>query len=242
MPAPFPRRRIDTHGHLIPAIDDGSRSVQESLAIARRMSDAGYAVLSCTPHVWPHQPFGPAFIRAQVAMLQTHVDAAGIPVRLAPGGELNLVDLDVFALADDEIVTCGLHGTHVLFDFWDDELPADYWPRVERLQRAGLTCIQAHPERIVAFQYQPELLDDLATRGVLLQCNLQCLTPGGGTRANRCCERWLAERRYFMFGSDLHRVDTMDSRLDGLARAVELLGEDEVDRLTITNPAIALGL
>lgn len=234
--------RIDTHGHLLPGLDDGSRSVDESLAIARRMVDAGYAVLACTPHVWPGYDHTPAFIRAKVASLQMHLDAASIPLRLVPGGELNLTDLDVFSLADDEIVTYGLRGKHVLFDFWANELPDDYWDRLRRLQDAGLTCIQAHPERIAAFQDRPLVLDELASRGVLLQCNLQCLHPLAGARAIRSCEQWLKDGRYFMFGSDLHRIDTLDVRLFGLKRAIELLGDDVVDRMTITNPAIALGI
>lgn len=239
---PAPRGRIDTHGHLLPNIDDGSRGYKESIAIARTMADAGYAVLACTPHIWPHQTHTPAFIRDRVQTLQGLIDGADIALKLVPGGELNLVDLDVFALEDDEIVTYGLLGKHVLFDFWDDEFPHDYWDRVKRLQDAGLTCIQAHPERIAAFQLKPALLDELAARGVLLQCNLQCLNPLAGSLANRRCVEWLRAGRYFMFGSDLHRIDSMDVRLDGLKRAIDLLGDPVVDRMTITNPAVALGL
>jgi protein-tyrosine phosphatase len=240
--APRRRGRIDTHGHLLPNLDDGSRSLRESLAIAQRMYDAGYDVLTCSPHVWPNSQHTPAFIRDHVAALQMAVDEAGIPIRLVPGGELNITELDVFSIPDAEIVTYGLHGKYVLFDFWADELPGDFWERIARLQSAGLTCVQAHPERIAAFQDRPLVLDEMAERGVLLQCNLHCLTDLGGARAKRSCEQWLKDGRYFMFGSDLHRLDTIDVRLKGLARAIELLGEATVDRLTIENPAKALGL
>lgn len=239
--APRPGR-IDTHGHLLPNLDDGSRSVDESLTIARAMVEAGYSHLTCSPHIWPDAPHSPSFVRERVALLQSQMDRAEIPIRLVPGGELNLVELDVFDLDDDEIVTYGLNGTHVLFDFWADELPDDYWDRIARLQAAGLTCIQAHPERIAAFQDRPLTLDLLAERGVLLQCNLQCLHPLAGKRATRSCEQWLKDGRYYMFGSDLHRIDTLDIRLSGLKRAIELLGDEVVDRMTITNPAVVLGI
>lgn len=237
-PTPTPRRRIDTHGHLLPGIDDGSRNVAESLAIARAMSDAGYGTLACTPHIWPSSPFTAEFIAGRVAQLQAALDAEGIDVRLIRGGEINLANYDVDRV--DEIVSYNQLGRHVLFDFWDDELPRTYWPRIESLQRRGLVCIQAHPERIEAFQHRPTLLDELAARGVLLQCNLQCLGDREGSLTRTLSERWLGEGRYFMFGSDVHRIETWPLRLRGLHRAIELLGDAEVDRLTIDNPAALL--
>ena len=46
--------RIDVHSHLLPGVDDGCRTVQESVQCARLMADAGYTHSFCTPHVWPH--------------------------------------------------------------------------------------------------------------------------------------------------------------------------------------------
>jgi protein-tyrosine phosphatase len=234
--------RIDVHGHLLPGIDDGSTSVTESIDIARRMSQAGYSHLTCTPHIWPGKVFTPGFIVERVAQLQTKLDQAGAAIRLIAGGELNISDLDLFSMADQDIPTYGMARRHVLFDFWADELPDDYWERIDRLRAIGATPIQAHPERIGAFQYQPELLDELTERGVLLQGNLQCFGEKSGTRMRTLAEKWLLEGRYFTLGSDLHRLDTLKIRLDGLKRAIELVGDAEVDRLTITNAAIVTGV
>ena len=237
-----PARRIDVHGHLLPGLDDGSRTLDESVQIARRMADAGYSHLTCSPHIWPGHSFTPAFILDRVAKLQRELNFAKVPITLVAGGEINLLDLDVFSIPDDEIPTYGMANRYVLFDFWDDELPHDYWARVDRVRVNGAIAIQAHPERIAAFQLDPALLDELAARGVLLQCNLQCLTETAGRRARERCLQWLDERRYFMFGSDLHRIDTLEIRLHGLEIARELLGNQELDRLTIENPARVIGL
>src|SRR4051794_27599924 len=130
MPAPG---RIDVHGHLLPALDDGSRSVQESLEIARVMADAGYSHLTCSPHIWPGHAYKPAFIFQRVAALQSILDEHHVPVTLIAGGELNIVELDIYSMADHEIPTYAMAGRHVLFDFWAGELPDDYWERVDRL-------------------------------------------------------------------------------------------------------------
>ena len=210
--------------------------------MARRMVQAGYSHLTCSPHIWPDHVYEPKFIVARVAMLQSVMDAASVGVTLIAGGELNLTTLDLFSLDDDEIPTYGMRGQHVLFDFWAGELPDDYWLRVDRLRAAGATPVQAHPERIAAFQDHPELLDELAERGVLLQGNLQCFSDKAGTRTRTCAERWLTEGRYFVLGSDLHRLDTLKIRLDGLKRAIEVAGDEAVDRLTINNAAIITGV
>lgn len=234
--------RIDVHGHLLPTLDDGTRTLDEAVEIARRMARAGYSHLTCSPHIWPGHALRPAFILDRVARLQRELQFAQVPITLVAGGEINLTELDVFELAPDEIPTYGMAGRYVLFDFWDDELPYDYWDRVAHLTASGAIPIQAHPERIAAFQFHPELLDELAARGVLLQGNLQCLTETAGRVANERCRQWLAERRYSMLGSDLHRIETLDVRLRGLEIARELLGEEELDRLTVTNPAQVIGL
>jgi protein-tyrosine phosphatase len=236
------RGRIDVHGHLLPGLDDGSTSVAESVEIARRMSQAGYSHLTCSPHIWPGHQYKPAFITQRVATMQSVLDDAGVPIKLVPGGELNLTGLDLLGMDDEEIPTYGMAGKHVLFDFWAGELPDDYWERIDRLRAIGATPIQAHPERIMAFQDHPELLDELAERGVLLQGNLQCFSDKAGSRTRTCVERWLSEGRYFVLGSDLHRLDTLKIRLDGLKRAQELIGDVELDRLTITNAAIVTGV
>lgn len=229
--------RIDVHGHLLPGLDDGSTSYAESIEMARRMAQAGYSHLSCTPHIWPGRAYRPEFILERVAVLQQKLVESDVPITLIAGGELNLVDLDLFSMSDDEIPTYGMNKRYVLFDFWDDELPGDYWKRIDRLRELGATPVQAHPERIAAFQYDPKLLDELTEHGVLLQGNLQCFSDKAGSRMQSLAERLLTERRYFVLGSDLHRLDTLKPRLEGLKRTIELVGKEEVDRLTITNAA-----
>ena len=234
--------RIDVHGHFLPALDDGSRSIEESVELALRMAESGYSHLSCTPHIWPEHAYSPKFILGEVAKLQRALDSHGVPVTLVSGGELALTDLDLYSMNYTQMPTYNMNGKYVLFDFWADELPEDYWQRIDRLKTLGATPIQAHPERIAAFQDHPHLLDELAEQGVLLQCNLQCISDQAGARTRDCAERWLADKRYFLLASDAHRTDTLDYRLDGLKRAIERFGEAEIDRLTITNPAKVIAL
>jgi len=232
--------RIDVHAHLLPAVDDGSRSVGESIEIAQRMVQAGYTHLFCTPHVWPHLSNTVDTIPGRVRDLQILLDGHGIPLKLLPGGELHLSP-DLATLPAEKIVTYNLLGRYAIFDFWTDTLPPYFDACVKNLQSQGIQPILAHPERIEAIQSKPSVVDRFAEQGLLLQCNLECLGEPKMTVRRILAERWLAEGRYFMIGSDLHRIDTLDRRLNGLARAAELVGQAVVDRLTIENPSQLLG-
>jgi protein-tyrosine phosphatase len=228
---------IDTHTHLLPGIDDGCKSADESLACARALVLAGYTHAFCTPHVWPSLSGNtPVAIPAMVERLQMAYDRAGVALRLMPGGEMNLRPTFAETPAD-ELVTYGMRGKYALVDMWADRLPAHFESSVRWMQGMGMTVILAHPERMRAVQDEPGLADYFAEIGLLLQGNLQCFNdpPTAGTR--RTAERYLAEGRYWMLGSDTHGVGGLEQRLAGLRRVRELVDAAAFGRLTRENPA-----
>ena len=228
--------RFDVHSHLLPGVDDGCETVEESIECARRMVAAGYTHSFCTPHIWPDLPHnsGP-MIPVMVSRLQAALDEAGVGLKLFPGGEINLRD-STRRTPPDEVVTYGLARRFVLMDFWDDPIPGFFEPSVEFFQSLGVKVVLAHPERMRPVQADPSLADRFADLGVLLQGNLQCFSDPPGAMTRRTAERYLAEGRYFLLGSDLHRLNSLQARLDGLKRAIELAGEDRVRELTVVNP------
>jgi protein-tyrosine phosphatase len=227
--------RIDVHSHLLPGIDDGCKNVAESVACAKLMVQAGYTHSFCTPHVWPHLTRNTAtHIPRYTEELQSALDMAGVKLRLIPGGELNLRE-DMHATPDDALVSYGMRRRFVLVDLWCDMLPRFFQKGIQWLQSKGVTVILAHPERMAAVQKEPELADYFAKLGLLLQGNLQCFSDPIGSPTRRTVERFLLEGRYFLLGSDLHNLASLQMRLDGLKRAIDLAGEETVDRLTRDN-------
>jgi protein-tyrosine phosphatase len=231
--------RIDVHSHLLPGIDDGCSSLEESLACARMLVDAGYTHSFCTPHIWPNLPENNArIIPERVATLQQSLDENAIPLKLLPGGELNMT-ADTAKLKKEEVMTYGLAGTHVLIDLWADALPRFFGDAVRNLQSMGLKVILAHPERMRAVQLYPdELGDHFEEIGLLLQCNLQCLSDPQTASTFQVAEMYLDQDRYFMLGSDLHNLASLPARMNGLRRAMEMVGEEKVWQLTRENPKL----
>jgi protein-tyrosine phosphatase len=237
--SPLPGR-IDTHAHLIPNVDDGCKSVADSVFAARQLVEAGYTHAFCTPHIWPNLRANTAgAIRQWVVELQAAYDAAFVNLTLLPGGELSLPNgwPRLRELPVDEIVTAGLAGRHVLFDFWDEQLPEGLEAAVRYLVGLGITPILAHPERIGAFQNDPSAVDTVVGWGCWLQMNTWTLAMGQGSRVRTTAERLLRDNRYTLFGTDTHDSAGVAVRVQGLAAAADLVGWDVVDRLTRVNPA-----
>jgi protein-tyrosine phosphatase len=239
--------RVDVHTHLLPGIDDGCTSVADSIACARALVDVGYTHAFCTPHVWPNLPDNNAReIRRRTANLQSDFDRASVPLTLLPGGENNLMSAwpEIGHKPREEVVTYNLAGRYVLFDFWADtatQVRELVEPAVRHLRSQGFELILAHPERITALQSDDRVLRRLTELGVKLQLNSWCLTERKGTTKRDMAEQLLFDGRYFLVGTDLHRPSGMPIRTAGLAIAEHLVGRDEVERLTVTNPKLLLG-
>src|SRR5262245_1928912 len=123
--------RIDVHTHLLPGVDDGCPGFEDSLECARTLVAAGYTHAFCTPHIWPTLPKNTIEnVKQWTSELQARIDNAGILLKLAPGGEINLLWgwPAMEKLSRDEIVTYAFAGKYVLFDFWADEMPPCFEP------------------------------------------------------------------------------------------------------------------
>jgi protein-tyrosine phosphatase len=233
--------RIDVHSHLIPGVDDGCGSFEESLACARELVAAGYTHSFCTPHVWPGKPDQTfEMIRQWTVALQDRLAEAGVPLTIMPGGEINLYPDLIRTLLPERLATFNALGKYCLVDMWADKLPDFFEPTIRHLQSKGLTVILAHPERMRAVQLDWSLADRFAGLGVLLQGNLQCLSDRPQADTRQVVETFLLEGRYFLLGSDLHKLETLPPRLQGLRNAIELVGKEKVDQLTIHNPRLLL--
>jgi len=202
------------------------------------MVEAGYTHSFCTPHIWPNLPENTVEqIVLRTARLQEAFDQAGIPLRLIPGGELNLQP-GIVHTPPEQLPTYGMTRRYCLFDIWVDRLPPFFYAVVEWLQSLGLKVILAHPERMRAVQDHPELIDDFTRAGLLLQGNLQCLSDPPHAHTRRIAERLLKDGHYFLLGSDLHNLAGLPARLKGLQEAIRVVGQEQVWNLTRENPAL----
>lgn len=229
---------IDLHSHLLPGIDDGCVSIEESLACIRRLMANGFVGTVCTPHIlpdiYPHNT--PEQIAPRVAALAGRLHQEGIDYQLWPGGEVRL-DADTL----DWFATMGVPtlgpSRHVLVDFWGERWPSYGTTIIDWLLTNDYQPILAHPERM---DFRAEewmgVLDELAAKGVWLQGNLNSLSGGEGARAQERSWQLLTHGRYALLATDMHRPHQLDGRMAGIGLVRERAEGETVNRLLQQGP------
>jgi protein-tyrosine phosphatase len=212
---------IDLHSHILRGLDDGARTLEDSLEIARAAVSDGITVIAGTPHVRDDWPTDAGVMEHRVVELRAALEQAGIPLDIRAGGE---IASDWLArLPVEELRRFGLGGNprYLLV-----ETPYYGWPpgladALLSLRGSGITPVLAHPERNAEVQSQPERLAPLVRSGVLVQVTAASVDGRIGRRAQRCgltlVERGLAH----LLASDAHHASV---RAVGRAGAAEAFG------------------
>lgn len=224
---------LDLHCHILPGVDDGCRDLAESLEVVQRWVRQGVHGAVCTPHVcttwFPDNT--PDKITGWVTALQTALDAAGIPFRLWPGGEVRLASTTIEWFCQFGVPTIG-PGRAVLIDWWGRDWPDCCNATIDWLLQEGFQPVLAHPERMGLEEDELEaVIEELCQRGVWLQGNFNSLGGGEGAAAQRRADAWLAAGKYHLLASDSHGPSGIDGRAAGLARVREQHGEATVTTL-----------
>jgi protein-tyrosine phosphatase len=221
----------DFHSHVLPDIDDGSRSVEESIAMLRREAEQGITHVVATPHFYPRYTAPERFLaernRAETLLRQAMAGQPGLP-RLSVGAEVyffrGMSESDHLSR-----LTIGQNGC-ILIEMppapWQEEI---YRELVNIRQRQGLTPIIAHVDRYIAPFRTHNIPQRLAELPVLVQANadffLKNATAGMALRM-------LKADRIQLLGSDCHDLVSRPPNLGAaLARIGQKLGEDVLERI-----------
>jgi protein-tyrosine phosphatase len=221
------RAMIDLHSHILPGVDDGPETVAGSLEIARAAVADGIQAIAATPHVrWDHPTTAEA-MEAAVESLRAELAAAAIPLRLLPGGELDLEELE--GRDDDELRRFGLGGNpeYLLLEFPYTGWPLGLAETVFRLATARMTAVIAHPERSADVQAAPERLEPIVAGGALIQVTAGSVDGRLGRRSERCAMHLIESGLAHMIASDAHEAYI---RSVGMSEAAVRVGDDGLGR------------
>jgi protein-tyrosine phosphatase len=195
---------VDLHLHLLPGIDDGSRSLDETLAMARALSTIGFTDLAPSPHCRSEfQSYALDVRLAAFELASSAISAAGIAVTLSPNAEHYFLE-ETFpeAVATKQVRTIG-YGNCVLVEApYVGPVPALH-EKIFRMKLKGLTPLIAHPERCYEFEKRGRA-DEAVQAGALLQLDIGALIGRYGRLAQKLSQRWLDGGLYAVAATDLH--------------------------------------
>ena len=235
--------RIDLHSHLLPGLDDGCQSVEESIRCVQRLVEHGFVGTVCTPHMWmetfPENT--PENVARAVCQMRVELERAGVRYQLWPGGELRMAPGTIGWLEEAGVPTLG-EGRAVLVDYWGSTWPKFADDLCRYLIERGYQPILAHPERMGLVDRELEAaLAVLEEMGVWLQGNFNSWGGGEGPYAAARARRMLDENRYYVLALDMHGADSLQSRFEGMGLVAAEVGQEKLTELLEVRPKAVLG-
>jgi len=232
---------IDLHCHILPLVDDGSDSMEESLAMARIAVDNGTTELVATPHyIEGSGSLGVAAIKERLDEFKMELSKRDIPLTLHQGNEIYLSTNIHRLIKEGEAST--IAGTrYLLLEMPFFDLPHFAETLVHDLMLSGYIPIIVHPERNRIMANDPNRLLDFLNLGALAQINGDSLLGRNGKVAKKAAETMLTCKMVHFIASDCHHKDRRRPNLSKAKRAAEhLVGKKEAQRLLEGNPLLIL--
>lgn len=227
---------IDLHSHILPNIDDGSKSLEESIAILKKAQESGVTDIVVTPHFIYGSTYNNPKSKNLELLTNLQNKAQEINVNLYLGNEI-YVDEDMLKYLKKGIVSSLNNTRYVLFELpMNNEFKA-LKQIVFELQSKGYIPVIAHPERYRFLKENPFLIEELITAGALFQSNIGSLFNRYGKEANKILELFLKHHMITFLSSDTHHeTDTFYEDIPKLKKLLKkIVSEEYMEELFETN-------
>lgn len=194
------------HSHLLPGIDDGVQTLEESLLAIQALSGLGYSKLTTTPHIISDLYRNtPEIIRGKLTELQTHLTEQGVHVAIDAAAEYYLDETLMNSLKNNqELLLIG--NQYLLFETNFVTEPLNLKEFIFIASTKGYKLILAHPERYLYLHGNIEKLEDLKNRGVLFQLNITSLAGHYSKNAQKMAQQMIDRGWVDWLGTDLHHA------------------------------------
>ena len=231
---------IDTHCHLLAGLDDGPRSFNDSIRMARHLHETGVDLVVCTPHYNVRFPTPLPAAAEALERLAVALSTLEIPLSLRLAAELDAATAIDAPSAD--IRARAIAPGYVLVELGPATLPPGIDRVVSRLAGLQLSPVFAHPERCRAVQQHPGLLDGARSDGALVQVVASSLIPSATPAVGRTGWGLIEAGRVDLVASDAHRPESRRLNLGPLAAEIgRRFGEAAAAELLSLAPARLLG-
>lgn len=208
-PADLSVLKSDVHSHLIPGIDDGSKSMVDSIAMIRRFKELGFSKITTTPHVMSDfYKNTPETILGGLKEVRKELEANHIKVEMFAAAEYYLDESLEAKIQNKEMLTIG--DNYVLFELPFMSEPPNLASAIFELQTNGYKPILAHPERYGFWYNDFNKYHELKDKGVHLQLNMLSLIGHYSPETKKIAERMVDENLITFLGTDCHNQGHLD--------------------------------
>lgn len=229
---------IDIHTHILPEIDDGASSLEQSLEMADMAVEDGITTLIATPHCLNGlYSISREKIISACKKLNSALEGRNIPLTILPGSEIRLCPEIMGELEQGRLMTVNDAGKYIFLELPDQFIPRSVMGFLNRLRDRGIIPVITHPERNPVIQQHVEVLNDLISAGGLSQITAGSLTGDLGRRAFKSCRQIVEQNLVHFVASDAHSVKSRPPVLSAAFKKLSTLaGEDAAEEIMIKAP------
>jgi tyrosine-protein phosphatase YwqE len=199
----IPENYVDIHSHLLPGIDDGAKTFEDSLRLTTALHGFGTAQYITTPHIFHHFWENTSEnIKVVEATTRIELNKNNISMPFRAAAEYMMDEHFVKLFQSGELLT--LKDNYVLVEMSYLNPPIQLYAILFDLQVAGYIPVLAHPERYVFYHNNFDEYQKLINAGCLLQLNLLSVVGYYGHGIAKIAEKLLQKGMYRFVGSDVH--------------------------------------
>ncbi len=231
---------IDLHCHLLPEIDDGSKSLEQSMAMLRHAVAAGITKIVCTPHITPGrydnslETIKPIFEIFRDACIEN-----AIPIEIGFAAEIRFDPVIIDMVNNDSLPVLGEYEGErlILLEFPHSHIPPGSEELIQWLADRGIRVLIAHPERNRSVLHDIEIITPLVKMGCLLQITGGSLTNVFSDGSRDCAIELLKRGWVNVIASDAHNLHARSPELEPARREAEkIVGEKESLEMVLDLP------
>lgn len=224
---------IDIHTHLIPNVDDGADSIEETLKLAQTAVDEGIKHTVLTPH---HNKYWVTNEKEKVLRLtkkvENVIDEAGIPLSVSPGQEIRMNEEFLEDLFNDNYLSIDANGKYYLVEFSWQTFPSFAKDYLQQMLDADIIPVIAHPERQQPFIENPNILRDLINMGCISQITATSIVGGYTEEIRQTAYQMMRENLIHVIASDAHDTVVRPYNLNKALKILKLeFGTEYADYL-----------
>lgn len=196
---------VDLHCHLLPGVDDGSKSMEISLRLAREATENGVTHALLTPHHMNGRYVNhKQDVIRQTKKFQKQIKAHNIPLTVFPGQEVRINGQLLEALDKDDILFADTGNRYMMLEFPDDDVPHYTNQMIFDLQQRGIIPVIVHPERNTKIMAQPDSIYQLLEKGCLSQITASSYVGTFGKKVENFSRQLIEAGQGYVFASDAH--------------------------------------
>lgn len=228
---------IDVHSHIIPNIDDGAKSIEESYKMIKEAVIAGFTDIISTSHYMENYYEENSKKRQEwINLTNEQLKKDGININLHCGSEIYITE-NLTNLIKEEKASTLANSNYILF-----EIPMNNKVRylediIFKIKSLNMIPIIAHPERYSYVQENPNMLISLIEQGVLFQGNYASIIGKYGIYAKKTVKKLLKADMLHFLGTDCHRKNTIYSQMKEIIIELEkIICKEKIQELSTINP------